>query len=114
MQFIGPDVATTCVGEASSAAAILLAGGSPGKRSMLPHARVVLRQPQAAPTQGSMSDLAIEAAELERLRGDAEALIARHTGREIRSIRADIERDLVLRGRDAIDYGVIDRVLDDR
>ncbi len=112
MQFVAPDVATLCVGQAASAAAILLAGGAPGKRALLPHARIVLHQPHAQGSQGSISDLAREADELARVRIQAESLLARHTGRRVEQVRADTDRALVLTGADAVAYGVADRVIE--
>ena len=110
MRFIAPDVATICVGQAASASAILLAAGTPGKRAVLEHARVWLQQPDTEGRRGSMSDLALEAAELTRLRSESEAILANHTGRTIEQIRADTDRALVLAGAAAVDYGVVDRV----
>lgn len=110
MQFVPCDVATLCVGQAASSSAILLAAGAPGKRAVLPHARVLLHQPHTELSRGSMSDLAIEAAELERVRAEAEALLAGHTGRSVDDVRADTERALVLTGQAAVDYGVADLV----
>ena len=112
MQFVAADVATLCVGQATSTAAILLAAGAAGKRAVLPHARVLLHQPHSEGSRGSISDLAIEAAELARVRADAEALLAHHTGRTAETIRADTDRALVLAGGAAVDYGIADRVLD--
>ncbi|MCB0966483.1 MAG: ATP-dependent Clp protease proteolytic subunit [Ilumatobacter sp.] len=110
IRFVPSDVATLCVGQAASSAAILLAAGAPGKRAVLEHARVLLHQPHTELSRGSMSDLALEAAELERVRGEAEAILARHTGRTAEQVRADTDRALVLRGVQAIDYGVADTV----
>ena len=110
MQFVAPDVATLCVGQAASSAAILLAAGAPGKRAVLEHARVLLHQPHADLRRGSMSDLALEAAELERVRSEAEGLLARHTGRSVDLVRADTDRALVLAGAAAVEYGVADAV----
>lgn len=110
MQFVPSDVATLCVGQAASSAAILLAAGTPGKRAVLEHARVLLHQPHTELSRGSMSDLALEAAELERVRSEAEAILARHTGRSIGQVRADTDRALVLSGPQALDYGVADSV----
>ncbi len=110
MQFVAPDVATLCVGQAASSAAILLAAGAPGKRHVLEHARVLLHQPHADGARGSMSDLAIEAAELARIRGEAEAILARHCGRAAADVRADTDRALVLAGAAAVEYGVVDAV----
>jgi ATP-dependent Clp protease protease subunit len=110
MQFVAPDVATLCVGQAASSSAILLAAGAPGKRAVLEHARVLLHQPHTELSRGSMSDLALEAAELERVRSEAEGLLARHTGRPVAEIRADTDRALVLAGGAVVDYGVADVV----
>lgn len=110
MQFVAPDVATLCVGQAASSSAVLLAAGAPGKRAVLEHARVVLDQPHAEGRRGSMSDLALEAAELARVRGDMETLLARHTGRSIDAVQADTDRALVLAGEEAVAYGVADVV----
>jgi ATP-dependent Clp protease protease subunit len=110
MQFLPCDVATLCVGQAADSAAILLAAGAPGKRAVLEHARVLLHQPHAGLSRGSMSDLALEAAELERVRCEAEAVLARHTGRTPDEIRADTDRALILHGAQAITYGVADTV----
>lgn len=110
MQFIAPDVATLCVGQAASSSAILLAAGAPGKRAVLEHARVLLHQPHTELSRGSMSDLALEAAELARVRSDAEGILARHAGHGVDRIRADTDRALVLSGAEAVDYGVADSV----
>jgi ATP-dependent Clp protease protease subunit len=107
---VAPDVATLCVGQAASSAALLLAAGTPGKRAVLEHARVLLQQPHAEGRRGSMSDLAIEATELERLRSDVEAILARHTGHSVERIRSDTDRALVLHGPDAVAYGLADLV----
>ena len=112
MQFVAPDVATLCVGQVTATSAILLAAGAPGKRSLLPHARVVLHQPHTEGSRGSISDLALEAAEIARIRAQGEELLARHTGRPVEQIRADTDRALVLTGRDAIAYGIADNLLE--
>ncbi|MDE0804816.1 MAG: ATP-dependent Clp protease proteolytic subunit [Acidimicrobiales bacterium] len=112
MQFVSPDVATLCVGQAASTSAILLAAGTPGKRSMLPHARAVLQQPHSEGSRGSISDLALEAAEVARIRDQAEGLLARHTGRPAEQVRADIDRALVLTGSEAVRYGIVDAVIE--
>jgi ATP-dependent Clp protease, protease subunit len=108
MQFITPDVATLCVGQAASSAAILLAAGAPRKRAVLEHARVMLHQPHTGGARGSMTDLAIEAAELERIRAEADAILARHTGHSVEQVRADTDRAMVLAGQAAVDYGIAD------
>lgn len=110
MQFVAPDVTTLCVGQAASSSAILLAAGASGKRAVLPHARVLLHQPHSDGARGSMSDLAIEAAELARVRGEAEEMLAHHVGRSVEQVRTDTERALVLAGSAAVDYGVADAV----
>ena len=111
MQFVMPDIATLCVGQASATSAILLAAGSPGKRAVLPHARVLLQQPHTEGSRGSISDLALEAAELARVRAEAEGLLAHHTDRPVSEIQADTDRALVLAGPAAVDYGIADVVL---
>lgn len=110
MQFVAPDVATLCVGQAAASASVLLAAGAPGKRAVLEHARVLLEQPHAEGRRGSMTDLALEAAELARVRAEMESLLARHTGRSVETVRADTDRALVLAGEEAVSYGVTDVV----
>ena len=113
MQHVGAPVETTCVGQAASAAAVLLAAGAPGRRSVLPHARVVLHQP-AAQGQGTIPDLILEAEEIARTRAQLEQVLARHTGRTPEQIREDTDRDLVLTAEEAVAYGVADRVVTPR
>ena len=113
VQFIRAPVATTCVGQAASTAAVLLAAGAPGRRTVLPHARIVLDQPQAG-TRGALPDLQVEAKEVARLRTELVELLALHTGRTVEQVRADTERDLVLGAADAVAYGVVDAVLESR
>ena len=113
MQFVRSPVATTCVGQAASSAALLLAGGAPGRRTVLPHARVVLHQPSTG-GQGTLPDLALQAKEIVRLRAEMESILARHTGQTVERLRADTDRDLVLDATAAIAYGVVDGVLDQR
>jgi len=108
MNFVSPDVATLCVGQAASSSAILLAAGAAGKRLVLPHARVLLHQPHIDVSRGALSDLALEAVELTRLRGQCEELLAHHCGRPVDEIRSDTDRALVLAGQAAVDYGVAD------
>ena len=113
MQFVRSPVATTCVGQAASSAALLLAGGAAGRRTVLPHARVVLHQPSTG-GQGTLPDLALQAKEIVRLRAEMESILARHTGQTVERLRADTDRDLVLDATAAIAYGVVDGVLDQR
>jgi ATP-dependent Clp protease, protease subunit len=113
MQYVRCDVATTCMGQAASASAVLLAAGTPGRRTVLEHSRVLLHQPSAQ-GQGTVSDLAIQAREVLRLRAETEQLLARHTGQTVERLRADTDRDLILSARDAVDYGVADAVVTSR
>jgi ATP-dependent Clp protease, protease subunit len=110
MQFVTPDIATICLGQAASAAAVLLAAGTPGKRLALPGSRMMIHQPALAePVQGQSSDLEIEAREMLRTRDLLEELLARHTGQSIERVRDDIERDLFLNAEEAVEYGLIDQ-----
>jgi len=114
MQFVAPDIETVCLGQTGAAATILLAGGTPGKRMMLPHARVILHQPAMDPGHGQTSDLEVQATEILRTRTAMENLLARHTGRSRVQVRADTDRETVLTGPQAVAYGVVDRVLGSR
>jgi ATP-dependent Clp protease, protease subunit len=113
MQFIRPDVATTCMGQASSAAAVLLAAGTPGKRTVLKHAKVLLHQPSAE-ARGALPDLAVQAKEVARIRDDMEEILARHTGHPVAKIRADTDRDHTFTAQEAVDYGLADAVITSR
>ena len=113
MRFIRPEVATTCVGEAVAVGAVLLAGGAAGKRSALPHARVVLHQP-AAQGRGAIPDLILQADEVVRLRAEIEQVLARHTGQSVETLRADTDHDRVFSARTARDYGLLDHVIEQR
>jgi ATP-dependent Clp protease protease subunit len=113
MQSVRCDVATTCLGEAASAAAVLLAAGASGKRAVLGHSRVLLHQPSGG-GRGTVSDLEIQAAEVLRLRADTEEILARHTGRSPERLRADTGRDLVLPAAQAVEYGLADAVVTSR
>ncbi|MFF6987040.1 ATP-dependent Clp protease proteolytic subunit [Streptomyces sp. NPDC010273] len=115
LRFVSCDVETVCLGQAGSSAAVLLAAGTPGKRSALPGARVVIRQPSLPePIQGQASDLAIQAEELARTRTQLESLLALHTGRTVEQVSADIERDRILDAQQALEYGLVDRVVTTR
>ncbi len=103
-----------CLGQAGSAAAILLAAGAPGKRLMLPHARVVIHQPTMDPGYGQTSDLQIQATEILRVRAAMENLLARHTGRSRQQVRSDIDRDTILTSTEALAYGAVDQILGSR
>ncbi len=113
MQFIAAPVATTCVGQAASAAAVLLAAGTPGRRAILPHGRVLLHQPSTS-GQGSLPDLVLQAKELVRVRTQMEGVLSRHTGRPVEQVHADTDRDLILTAEDAIAYGLADHIVDSR
>ncbi|MFF4615788.1 ATP-dependent Clp protease proteolytic subunit [Nonomuraea jabiensis] len=110
MQYMRPEVHTVCIGEASSAAAVLLAAGSPGKRAALPHARVLLHQPHTEGGRGQGSDLEIHAREILRMRDQQEEILSRHTGRGILEIRKDIERDRIFTAEQARTYGLVDDI----
>ncbi|MEV5017548.1 ATP-dependent Clp protease proteolytic subunit [Streptomyces sp. NPDC053780] len=115
MRYVACDVATTCLGQAGASAALLLAAGTPGKRAMLPGARVVLRQPLlAGPVEGQASDLAIQAEELTRIRARLEEILVRHTGRTPAQVTEDLERNTVLDAQQALEYGLVDRIVSDR
>ncbi len=113
MQFIRPDVATICFGQAASAAAVLLAAGAPGKRFALPSSRILLHQPYSG-AQGQVSDLELAAAEIERLKKQLETILAHHTGQPVEKIANDTDRDFVLTAEQAKEYGIIDDVIANR
>jgi ATP-dependent Clp protease protease subunit len=113
MQFVKPDISTVCLGQAASAAAVLLAAGTPGKRFALPHSRVLIHQPSTE-GGGQGSDIEIQANEILRMRSEMEGIIARHTGRDIELVRQDIERDKILTADDSVSYGIIDQVINSR
>ena len=106
-------MATTCVGQAASSAAVLLAAGAPGQRQVLPHARVVLHQPSGG-GQGTLPDLAVHAKEIVRLRSEMEEILALHTGQSVERLREDTGRDLMLSAEQAVAYGLVDAILDSR
>ncbi|MEV4218436.1 ATP-dependent Clp protease proteolytic subunit [Nonomuraea sp. NPDC049725] len=114
MQFVRPEIQTVCIGEAASAAAVLLAAGAPGKRAALPHARVLLHQPATEGSRGQSSDLEIHAREILRMRDQQEEILARHTGRGPLEIRKDIERDRVFTAEQARTYRLIDDIFASR
>jgi ATP-dependent Clp protease protease subunit len=113
LQFIGAPVATTCVGQAASAAAVLLAAGTPGRRSILPHGRVLLHQPSTQ-GQGTLPDLVLQAREIVRVRAQMEEVLARHTGQPLDRVRADTDRDTVFPAERAVAYGLVDEVFSSR
>ena len=114
MQFIKNDIATICLGHAASAAAVLLAAGTKGKRLALPHARVLLHQPYAQVGYSQVTDLEIAAREIMRMRDILEEILAGHTGQPIERIHADTDRDFVMEAQEALAYGIIDGVISNR
>jgi len=113
IQYIRPDVATICVGQAASAAAVLLAAGTPGKRAVLPHAKVLLHQPSGQ-ARGALPDLAIQAKELAMVRAEVDEILSRHTGHPAAKIKADTDRNKTFSAREAVDYGLADEVISSR
>ncbi|GIG21775.1 ATP-dependent Clp protease proteolytic subunit [Cellulomonas chitinilytica] len=115
MQYIKPQIVTVCLGQAASAAAVLLAAGSPGKRLALPNARVLIHQPaMEGGGYAQASDIEIHANELIRMREWLEETLSHHTGRDLELVRKDIERDKILTAQQAAEYGIVDQVLASR
>ena len=113
MQFVKPEIQTICMGQAASAAAVLLGAGTKGKRLALEHARVLIHQPSGG-GEGQSSDIEIQAREILRMRELLEHMIALHTGRDAALVRKDIERDKILTAREAVEYGLVDEVVSTR
>lgn len=111
MQYVKPEIQTVCLGQAASAAAVLLAGGSPGRRLALPNARVLIHEPAMQGAQGQASDIAIIAEEMDRMNQWLIDTLARHTGQDSATIEKDISRDKILTAEQAKDYGIVDQVL---
>ncbi len=114
MQFIRNDIATICLGQAASAAAVLLAAGTKGKRLALPHSRILLHQPYGQVGYGQVTDLELAANEILRMRDLLEQILADHTGQPLEKIHTDTDRDFVLEANDALEYGIIDQVISSR
>jgi ATP-dependent Clp protease, protease subunit len=112
MRYIKPDVQTVCLGQAASAAAVLLAAGTKGKRLALPNSRILIHQPATEGTYGQASDLEIQANEILRLRSLLEEMLAEQTGKTAEEISHDIERDKILTAQQAVEYGLVDNVLE--
>ena len=110
MQFVRPEIQTVCLGQAASAAAVLLAAGTPGRRLAVPNARILIHQPSTQGVYGQVSDLEIQAAEIQRMRSLLETTLAHHTGQTEERIRTDIDRDKILTAPEAKDYGIIDEI----
>lgn len=113
MQFVKPEVQTICLGQAASAAALLLAAGAPGKRFALPHSRILIHQPYSE-GGGQGSDIEIQANEILRMREEMEGILSLHTGRTLEQVREDIERDKILTAEMAKEYGIVDQVIASR
>jgi ATP-dependent Clp protease protease subunit len=111
MQFVRPDISTVCLGQAASAAAVLLAAGTKGKRFAVPNSRILIHQPSGQ-GEGQSSDIEIQAREILRMRTLLEKMLSTHTGRTEEQIRKDIERDKILTADEAVEYGLIDRVIE--
>jgi len=111
MQFVQPEIMTCCIGQAASAAAVILAAGTQGKRVALPNSRILIHQPATEGGYGQSTDMEIQAREIMRMRSAMEGILAKHTGRDEGLIRKDIERDKFLTAEDAKQYGLIDEVL---
>src|SRR3954452_8835814 len=114
MRYIKPDVRTVCLGQAASAAAVILAAGTKGKRLALPNSRIIIHQPATEGGYGQSSDIEIQANEILRMRALLETLLARHSGRTEDQVRKDIERDKILTADAAVDYGLVDEVIKTR
>ena len=113
MQFINCDVSTICIGQAASMGALLLAGGTPNKRYALPHSRVMVHQPSAG-YQGQVTDISIHAEEVIALKRRLNKIMSKHTGQDVEQIEKDLERDNFMGAKEAMEYGLIDSVLQDR
>src|SRR4051794_10445263 len=113
MQFVRPDIQTTCLGQAASAAAIILAAGTPGKRFALQNSRILIHQPSTE-GGGQASDIEIQAREVLRMRELLEKMLAEHSSRTVEQVQVDIERDKILTAEEAVEYGLVDRVLTTR
>ncbi|MCW2642348.1 MAG: ATP-dependent Clp protease, protease subunit [Dactylosporangium sp.] len=114
MQFVRPDIQTVCLGQAASAAAVLLGAGTPGKRMALPNSRIIIHQPATEGGYGQGSDIEIQAREILRMRTLLENLVALHSGQTSDKVRKDIDRDKILTAAEAKDYGLVDQVLASR
>jgi ATP-dependent Clp protease protease subunit len=114
MVYVRPEIQTICMGQAASAAAVLLAAGTKGKRFALQNSRILIHQPSSEGTQGQVTDLEIQANEILRMRTLLEEVLARHTGQTVEKIRADIERDTILTADQAKEYGIVDEVITSR
>jgi ATP-dependent Clp protease protease subunit len=113
MQYVKPDVATTCMGQAASAAAVLLSAGAPGKRLGLPHSRILIHQPSGG-AEGQSVDIEIQAREIIRMRRMLDEILATHTGQDVEKIARDTDRDFIMTASQAKEYGIIDEIIESR
>jgi ATP-dependent Clp protease protease subunit len=113
MQYVKPDVATTCMGQAASAAAVLLAAGARGKRLGLPHSRILIHQPSGG-AEGQSVDIEIQAREILRMRRMLDEILAAHTGQDVEKIASDTDRDFIMTAEQAKEYGIIDEIIESR
>jgi ATP-dependent Clp protease protease subunit len=113
MQYVKADVATTCMGQAASAAAVLLAAGAPGKRLGLPHSRILIHQPSGG-AEGQSVDIEIQAREIIRMRRMLDEILAAHTGQDVEKIARDTDRDFIMTAQQAKEYGIIDEIIESR
>ncbi len=112
MQFVKNDVNTICIGQAASMGALLLAAGTPGKRFGLPHSRILIHQPMMAGLSGQATDIDIHAREILRLREITNQILAKHTGKDPARISTDVERDYIMSAEQAVEYGIIDKIIE--
>jgi ATP-dependent Clp protease protease subunit len=113
MQYIKPDISTVCLGQAASMGAILLAAGAKGKRFALPHSRIMIHQPLGG-FQGAAADVDIQAREILRMREELNEILMKHTGQTLKKIEKDTDRDLFMSGKQALEYGLVDEVIESR
>ena len=114
MQYVKPDITTVCMCQAASAAAVLLAAGTPGKRMALPNARILIHQPYTETGRGQVSDLEIQAKEIFRMREQLEEMLSKHSNKSVEQVRDDIERDKILTAEEAVEYGLVDQIISTR
>jgi ATP-dependent Clp protease protease subunit len=114
MQYVRPDIQTVCLGQAASAAAVLLAAGTPGKRMALPNSRIIIHQPATEGGYGQGSDIEIQAREILRMRTQLEEIISRHSNQPLEKVRRDIDRDKIMTAEEAREYGLVDTILTSR
>ncbi|WP_329103449.1 ATP-dependent Clp protease proteolytic subunit [Micromonospora sp. NBC_01699] len=114
MQYVRPDIQTVCLGQAASAAAVLLAAGTPGKRMALPHSRIIIHQPATEGGYGQGSDIEIQAREILRMRTQLEEMLSRHSNQAVDKVRKDIDRDKIMTAEESREYGLVDTILTSR